>query len=149
MAKRISNNPDWIKADHVKDLFSVSGCISHEFADYISHWKHNGYWFFDSPEVIKALANSESISVAGTTIFYYEVYEKQYADGWSTFEPEESIKTNVIEPKEKHLEGFDVVTFSGGASPECSPLSCCALASELSTNEHCLLRTFDEAKRHL
>lgn len=31
-------------------------------------------------------------------------------------------------------------------SPECSPLSCCAMAKEMSVNEHCLFRTFAEAK---
>jgi hypothetical protein len=44
------------------------------------------------------------------------------------------------------LEGFDVVTFSAHTNPECSPLSCCALAKDLAVNEHCLFRTFADAK---
>ena len=149
MAKRVSNKPNWIKATNVKDIYSVSSCISSAFADYINYWKHNGYWFFNSPQVIDELAKTESISLEGTKLFYYEVYEKQLANDWVSFEPEKSFETNIIEPKVKYLEGFDVVTFSVGTSPECSPLSCCALAAELNTNEHCLFESFDEAKQNL
>ena len=34
-------------------------------------------------------------------------------------------------PEARVLEGYDVVTFSAQTSPECSPLSCNALASEI------------------
>jgi len=55
----------------------------------------------------------------------------------------------VIVPDKKILEGFDIATFSVGTSPECSPLSCNALAAEIKTNCHCLLDSFDEAKQSL
>ena len=42
MAKRIESRPDWLKSDGVKDLYSLSGCISKYFCDYIPYWKHNG-----------------------------------------------------------------------------------------------------------
>ncbi|OQW33412.1 MAG: hypothetical protein A4E19_03115 [Nitrospira sp. SG-bin1] len=42
----------------------------------LTFWKHNGYWFFDSPEVIEQVAREESIDLAGTKIFYYEVYKQ-------------------------------------------------------------------------
>lgn len=54
MAKRVVNRPGWLKANGVEDIYSVSGCISKNFADYIIFWKHNGYWLFDSPEVIES-----------------------------------------------------------------------------------------------
>ena len=44
------------------------------------------------------------------------------------------------------IEGFDVTTFSGHNEPECSPLSCNALATDISVNQHCLFNTFAEAK---
>ena len=62
-------------------------------------------------------------------------------------QPESDFGVNVVEPEKKTLAGFDVVSFSVGNSPECSPLSCNACAEELSTNEHCLFRTFDEARQ--
>ena len=56
MAKRVTKKPDWLKADTVHDVYSVTNCLSKDFADYINYWKHNGYWFFDSPEIIQNLA---------------------------------------------------------------------------------------------
>lgn len=50
MSKRVVRKPGWLKANGVDDIYSVSGCVSKDFADYITSWKHNGYWFFDSPE---------------------------------------------------------------------------------------------------
>ena len=136
-----------MKAPHVLDVYSVSDCVNDDFADYIPYWRHNGYWFFDSPEIIKAVARENSISLAGTTLFYYEVYEKQF-DGemWNSFGPEPSFPTNVIVAREKKLEGFDVVNFTAGTSPECSGLSCSSLARELPVNSHCLFDSFEEAQ---
>lgn len=61
MAKRVSVRPEWIKAEGVADIYSVSGCVSEAFADYIRYWKHNGYWLFDSREVIRQLAQENCI----------------------------------------------------------------------------------------
>jgi hypothetical protein len=33
MAKRVSVRPDWIKVERVADVYSVSGCVSEDFAD--------------------------------------------------------------------------------------------------------------------
>jgi hypothetical protein len=152
MAKKVSSVPEWLKTVGVIDIYSVSSCISETFVDYINYWKHNGYWFFNSAEVIESLAVAESIDLNGTTLFYYEVYEKQYHEDkkkWQKFEPENSFGTHVIEPETKKLEGFDVVSFSGGTSAECSPLSCNHMAKEIRVNRHCLLDSFDEAKSYL
>jgi hypothetical protein len=149
MLKKVARRPEWIAADSVVDIYSLSGCISEQFADYIRFWKHNSYWLFDSPGVLKDLTESEKISVSGMTLFYYELYPQEYNDEskqWSMFFPNNSFPTAVEPPAEKSLAGFDVTTYSLGGSPECSPLSCCALAKELPVNQHCLFRTFEEAK---
>jgi hypothetical protein len=92
---------------------SVSGCVNDNFADYIKYWKHNGYWLFDSPEIIRAVARENSIQLEGTSLFYYEVYEMEFdCQSWSPYQPERSIPTNIIPALGKRLEGFDVVTFS-------------------------------------
>jgi len=49
-------------------------------------------------------------------------------------------------PKAMVLEGYDVVTFVCQTSPECSPLSCNGLASEVGTNSRCLLQSFEQAR---
>jgi len=122
--------------------------MSNNFADYISLWKHNGYWLFDSPEIILAAARENSIDVTATTLFYYEVYELEF-DGksWNYFAP--NFPVNVTPPARKKLEGFDVVTFFARSSPECSPLSCNSLAEQIPTNAHCLLASFEDAKKNV
>lgn len=151
MAKRVCKSPDSsLQAAGVVDIYSVSHCISEDFADFIKYWKHNGYWLFDSPEVIRSLARDESLDLQGTSLFYYEAYEQEFnGENWLAYSPEASFPTNVIVPSRKQLEGFDVVTFYVRTSPECSPLSCNSMAEELRTNPHCLLATFEEAEAHL
>jgi len=84
MAKRLYKRPEWLKAPHVDEIYSVSGCISEDFADYILYWKHNGYWFFDSPEIIKSVAKENTIQFEGTSLFYYEVFEMEFdGERWS------------------------------------------------------------------
>jgi hypothetical protein len=152
MAKRVSVRPQWIDAARVDDIFSVSGCISKDFADYTNFWQHNGYWFFDSPAIIRRLAGERGINLAGTSLFYYEVHELEF-DGtgarWTPFRPEPSFPTQVVPPADKALAGYDVVTFSAGSSAECSPLSCNLLAREVQTNRHCLLPTLEDARELL
>lgn len=152
MAKYITIRSNWIKANRVADIYSVSNCLSKNFADYINYWKHNGYWLFDSSETIRELAKENSLNLTNTKLFYYEVYELEYdakERSWQPFAPEPSFKTEIVQPDKKQLEGFDVVTFSMHTSPECSPLSCNSLASEVETNEHCLLDSFENAKKLL
>jgi hypothetical protein len=147
--KKVAKRPDWLKANQVEDIYALSGCISEDFADYVNYWRHNGYWLFDSPEVIESLAQEHSISLEGTCLFYYEAFEKEFDDTigqWVPYEPENSFETNVRKPVEYHLEGFDVTNFTVHTSPECSPLSCNSLAENIPTNKHCLFNTFDEAK---
>src|SRR5258706_4543759 len=152
VAKHIVERPAWLKAAGVIDIYSVSGCISPDWADFINYWKHNGYWFFDSPEAIRSLANEHSIDVTGTRLFYYEAREQEfdeYGRVWRPFFPEPSFITKVVPPAERYLEGYDVVSFYARTSPECSPLSCNSLASELETNQHCLLSSEGEALKLL
>ena len=56
MAKRVVARPDWLPAERVSSIYSVSGCVSDNFAEYITFWRHNGYWLFDSPAVITDVA---------------------------------------------------------------------------------------------
>ena len=149
MAKRVALKPDWLKTDKVDDILSVSPCMSEDFADWVSYWKHNGFWFFDSTSVIQDLVHEHRIDNADLRWFYFEGYEQEYdedQDVWRDYEPEGSFTTSVREPAEPRLMGYDIVTFSGGTSAECSPLSCNGLAESLDLNRHCLFETFKEAK---
>lgn len=151
LAKGVAQRPDWLNSPEVKDIYSVSNCVSHDFTDYIKFWRHNGYWFFNRPEIIQELARENGVDLRSSTFFYYEVYEYEF-DGelkkWIPFEPED-FPTKVTPPTKKEFHGYDVVTFSAGTNPECSPLSCNYLASEIKTNAHCLVDSFEEAKKAL
>ncbi len=168
MAKRVYKKADWPKqegkrawlegkgkhsflelAPQVVDIYSVSGCISENFADYIPYWKHNGYWLFDSPTIIRNVARENLIQLDETSLFYYEVHEREFnGKEWQAFAPQD-FPTRVEVPAKVHPEGFDVVTFYARNSPGCSPLSCNAIAEELRTNSHCLFDCFDDAEAAL
>ncbi len=151
MVKRILNVPKGFENTDIVAIYSVSGCMSNDFAYYIEFWKHNGYWFFDSPQIIQQIAKEHSIDLTGTKLFYYEVYNLEFHEDteWKSFEPEASFITDIEKPSLKNLEGYDVVTFSCGNSAECSPLSCNGLADTIPVNKHCLLSSFDEAHQLL
>ena len=150
LAKSSCKKPSGFNIQSIVDVYSVSSDVNDSFADYINYWKHNGYWFFDSPSIIRDLAKEAEINLDGTLLFYYEAHELEF-DGaeWRPFAPGSSMKTDVELPAQKRLEGFDIVTFFAGNAPECSPLSCNGLADKLPTNRHCLLETFQEAESHL
>src|SRR5580704_16789820 len=119
MAKRVVKKPDWLKATNVVDIYSVSSCVSEDFTDYINYWKHNGYWFFDSPEIIRMVAKEHSIPIEGTSRFYYEAHELEFDDEcWKAHSPDASFSTNVVVPSHKPPEGFDVVSFYARNAPE-------------------------------
>jgi len=152
MYKRIETRPKWLEPAKVDDIYSLSGCISDYFADYIPLWKHNGFWLFDSPAIIREVAAGQGIALDPMKLFYYEAYEKEYdrdKRAWVPFEPEASFVTNIESPTRKQLEGFDITTFSAHTSPECSPLSCNSCATTIETNSHCLLESLDHAKHIL
>lgn len=149
MYKKICRSPKWLKSAQVTDIYSVSPCISEDFADWINYWKHNGYWFFDSPEVMKQLAKDNDLSLEGMCLFFYLAYEKQWdeeARGWVHYFPEKSLPTNVVPPIDSRMEGYDIVSFCCQTSAEYSPLSCNYMAEKVDVNEHCLVRTFEDAQ---
>lgn len=150
-AKQVVSRPEWLQAEQVVDIYSVSTCLSKDFTGGSGWWEVNGYWFFDSPALIQQAAHENEIALDGMSLFYYESYEREF-DGiqnkWLPVTPNAAFATQVVLPVQPRLEGFDVVTFSTGTSPECSPLSCNHLASEIATNAHCLLPSLEQA-RHL
>ena len=93
----------------------MSPCISDNFADYVGLWKHNGYWLFDSPEIILVAARENSIDVTPTTLFYYEVHELEF-DGksWNTFAP--NFPWKLIPPARKRVVGVTSIEFSRAAT---------------------------------
>ena len=147
MAKLICNKPEFLNAPNVVDIYSVGSSVNDDFADYINFWKHNGYWFFNTPQIIQTLAKENSISLEGAKLFFDEAHELEFdGQGWRPHSPSWDDSEKVLAPPVSALEGFDVVTFFAGNSAECSPLSCNGVASEIETNRHCLLNSFEAAE---
>jgi hypothetical protein len=78
VAKRNCEPPPGLGLTGVVDIYSVSDCVNDNFAEYVNYWKHNGYWFFDSPELIRQVARENSINLKGTKLFYYEAHELEF-----------------------------------------------------------------------
>lgn len=149
MYKKVFQKPDWLDTNQVEDIYSVSGCISSDFDNWVNDWKHNGYWLFDHPSIMKKIAKKKDISLANMKLFYYKGFEKQWDNAmeeWIDYQPEKSFETKIHEPSVTQIAGYDVVCFSCQTSAECSPLSCNHLAQNIKVNSHCLLASFEEAK---
>lgn len=147
MYKRISPRLEWLKCSHVTKVYSVSGCISSDFTNYISYWKHNKYWFFNAPEDMHSIIEQEKLTDEFELLFY-ELYEKEFDEEqqtWQEITGEESFGYDMKRPVEKEFLGYDIVSYSVGTSHECSPLSCNRLCQEVQVNEYCLLDDFDYA----
>lgn len=150
--KLVSPQTEWLKRSGISDIFSLSNCISKDFLDYVQFWQHNGYWLFNTPEDMKALALQQGTDLCQATLFYYEAYEREYdkdTGSWSPSLPEPTFLTEVRPPEKKSLQGFDVVCCERDTSPGCSPLSCNGIANEIAVNGHCLFDSLDQAKRAL
>jgi len=148
MAKRVALRPEWLNAPGVKDIYSLSRCTSENFGHYIPFWRHNGFWLFDEPAIIKEIAVENHLELRDCTVFYYEAHHQQYdlkVKQWVDYDPQRDFPVRVKPPADARLEGYDVVTFSCQTSAECSPLSCNYCAASIATNEHCLLNSFEEA----
>jgi hypothetical protein len=149
--KRVSARPAWMsEAHHIAEIHAVSSCISENFADYIQHWQHNGFWLFDSPDAMRTIAAAQRIDLAALTLFYYEIYPLQFHEAgrnWSPIVPDAPV--HVVSPTAKVFSGYDVCSFSQRNRPECSPLSCNRLCETLPVNRHCLFDTLDAAKAAL
>ncbi|HEX2592204.1 MAG TPA: hypothetical protein VHL34_11950 [Rhizomicrobium sp.] len=148
MLVEVKAKPDWIDSDVVEQVYSACGCcVSPFFMDYIPLWKHNGWWLFDNPVVLKQIASENGCDLSKLKLFYYEAFEQEFVEeaGWRAIAPEASLETSVKVPSHKTLQGYDVVTFTVQTSPESSPLSCCNLAEDFPVNRFCLLDSFEMA----
>jgi len=150
--KRVACKPPWLKAAGVDDIYSVSGCISEDFIDWLEYWQHNGFWLFNAPDIMVNIAEEQGVSLNDLSLFFYRVSEKQWHDEeavWRPHQPDAAFLTDVVVPAHSQVEGYDVVSIYAGNACECSPLSCNGLATTLAVNRHCLLPTYDAAKQLL
>lgn len=139
--KKTVRRPEWVKADHVSEICSVSEHNSEGPPDWDDEWIHNKHWVFNSPEdaLLVIVQDAEEYDM-----YAYRLYPVR-VDKTEIFDEE------VIEPSVKPLSdefellGYDAVSRSCGSSFECSPLSCNNGAETFRCNSKCLFYTFEEA----
>ena len=144
-ARRVAARPEHLRAPGVRDVCSVSECLSPGAAGWISAWRHNGLGWFnrvdDAWSVVRA-ADREAYR-----LFAYRVYPEVFRGRMRVpFEPPADVRPETL-PGTFQSMGFDCASRSSDAALglECSPLSCNEMAAEMPVNEHCLFPTLDAA----
>ena len=156
MCKFVKEKDHHLNPERVDQICSVSPCVSDDFMDpmkWIKHWKHNDYWLFDSPTLIREVADAAGVRLDEAATFYYEAHDQQFDEETSEWRPYgiEKLRLNDVQPPIRPaLLGYDAVTYEGGTNAGCSPLSCNSMADEVpEVNRNCLFDSFEEAKRSI
>jgi hypothetical protein len=144
MAKRKTPPPPGLKVPaHVREICSVSSCISADPPDWITAWRHNGVFLFDSPGLARSV-------VPATEPDLYEMHAYRVlpllftaagATAWAL--PDLAVEPL---PEDFACLGWDIVGRFGDQF-DCSPLSCNGLADAFPVNAACLLERREEALR--
>jgi hypothetical protein len=144
-AKSVAPKPDWLGAAAVREICSVSNCISSPPEDWVYRWLHNDLGWFNT--ISDACAVVPADQRADFRLFAYRIYPEIFRAGArhvlvvaSDVHPESIPRT--FEPI-----GFDSVSkfMESILGFQCSPLSCNSLATEMDTNEYCLFHSLDAA----
>ena len=144
-ARRVKPKPEHLSAPGVREICSVSECMSPGHDDWIKSWRHNSLgWFNTVSDAIGVVPEAER---GEFRLFAYRIHPE-------AFRGRERLPLTVPDdvrpeapPAGFRSIGFDSASRSSdaGLSLECSPLSCNGMASELAANEHCLFATLDDA----
>lgn len=144
-ARRVAPRPDHLRAPGVREVCSVSECMSPGAPDWISAWRHNGLGWFNSPT--DALSVVPEAQRGQFRLFAYRIYPEVFrARRRAMIDLPTDVRPEPI-PETFRSIGFDSASKSSDAalSLECSPLSCNEMGAELVVNEHCLFPTLDAA----
>lgn len=127
----------------VREICSVSDCISRSPEQWINTWLHNDFGWFN------AIADALQMVPEGTVhrLFAYRVHDEIFRKGEAL--PLEPGANVAPEPRPATFTtiGFDAVSRSKTTTRgfDCSPLACNSMAAECAANAHCLFATLDAA----
>lgn len=144
-ARRIKPKPHHLFAPGVREICSVSECMSPGHDDWIKIWRHNSLgWFNTVSDAIGVVPEAER---GEYRLFAYRIHPEAFRgrERLALTLPDD-VRPEAL-PAGFRSIGFDSASRSSdaGVSMECSPLSCNGMASEMPANEHCLFATFDDA----
>jgi hypothetical protein len=141
LPKATQPRPDWLKVASVREVCSVSECISKAPDNWLQHWRHNALGFYDTEEI--------TVSVIDDAARHYDLYAYELFP-FSCLDQKHAPIELALDigrvPASYEFLGYDIVSKSSSDFFECSPLSCNHAASDFATNAHCLLD--DESYAH-
>src|SRR5262245_8026361 len=132
--------PDWLGNNTVREICSVSNCISEGPDNWIAHWKHNEFGFYDTERLVAEVIGEHTQKFG---IFAYKLFPL-YCIGDKMKQLMINYRPHSIAPSYEFL-GYDIVTKSASDCFECSPLSCNHGAAEYEVNEFCLIADEERA----
>jgi hypothetical protein len=141
--KRVATRPGWLKAPNVREIASVSTCISAGPPDWLEQWRHNALGLFDSVSLAHLVVPQSSQDFE---IFAYCLLGDGFLNGEQVAANLPDIQPETL-PDDFAIIGYDAVSKSSSDFFECSPLSCNNGAAQFPTNELCLFATLEEAER--
>ncbi len=140
-ARRVKARPEHLAAPGVREICSVSECISPGADDWIASWRHNSLGWFntivDAEKVVPAPQRHEY------RLFAYRLHPELFRGrDRVALEPPSDVRAEPL-PAGFATIGYDCASRSDAStlSFECSPLSCNGMASEMPVNVHCLFPT--------
>ena len=143
--KHIQPRPEFLHAPGVREICSVSTCISSGPENWIDLWLHNGFgWFNRMADAMRVIPSGQE---SHFRLFAYRIHPDVFtARGRVPLIVPENVRPEPI-PGEFRSLGFDCASKSMETilGLECSPLSCNGMADEIGANEFCLFRGLDEA----
>ncbi len=165
VSKRIELRPTWLDVPTVHRICSASGCVSSAAIDYDTMFPNTGSCY-DSPALAREAQSLECDSFEGWVVHAHRLFlamidedrEPSTIRADRLLGPDHGLDS--VEPLNSSFRslGFDVAQMEphqsakGGFAPcmpaiGCSPLSCNHRAKDFDVNEHCLLRSWNEALR--
>ncbi|HEV7279758.1 MAG TPA: hypothetical protein VGN57_06045 [Pirellulaceae bacterium] len=137
--KQVVRRPEWLKVERVREILSVSDCMSSGPDDRIERWTHNEMWVY--PTIAAAWDVVPEGQRERFELLAYRMAPMEWDAGEAHPKPIPELDVEPL-PIDFRSVGFDVVSImEGTAGFGCSPLSCNHLAGEIETNEYCLLPT--------
>ncbi len=137
--------PAWLGNPSVREICSVSQCISAGPADWINHWKHNAFGFYDTEALAREIIGQSS---ARFDLYAYRLFPLRCLGQQIESIPlDNHPPENLPLPGHYDFLGYDIVTKSGPDFFECSPLSCNNGAAKYAVNPFCLIDSQTEAAR--
>lgn len=144
-AKHIELRPEYMNAPGVREICSVSGCISSKPENWIELWLHNDWgWFNRISDALRVVPQGRESQFR---LFAYRLHPEVFtARGRVPIVLPENVQPEPI-TKEFRSLGFDSANKSMESvlGLECSPLSCNGMAAEIRANEFCLFEGLHEA----